>query len=337
MPTQAQDGSDWGLTGLILGEQGELYLERLLGAEFVQVLLEEGELIYLPVPGYPSAGHTYRLTSSADSVSKGSMLVDEHQIDVLDPADDYTISFRGVAPDGSFYLIYRLGDQRYVRYYSPDGELLGFARPSQGFRALHYDSDLYESDISVGPDGEAYALVSTDDQDVIVLRLSFSEELAPSPTPKPYLEPTPMTAMRSAWETPPAGAQAEDIARETLIAFFSRLDERQYTQAAELYGGGLEAFEPRFTQNGQNHPESDAQVREYLTSLSDDPEQFWQSACSTLLACLSIGNITEVERISETEFRFWVELTWEDGYKYVTNACCGGNPAITPVWLFPIR
>jgi hypothetical protein len=252
-------------------------------------------------------------------------MVNNQSFDVAGIEQHNYMVFLGTAPDGGFYVagMGAHSEDNAVQHYSEAGHLLGVARPPK--------NDFYAEDyhnLAVGPDGDLYALISLSDQDVVIVRLNFNDELPVLPTTTPFAEWTPMPPLSPAWETPPFGATNQEIAQNTVITFLALLDERRYTEAGELYGGGMEGFEPYC----EEYPD----FCTHLASLQDTPDQFWQAACSNLLACFSIGQIVEVETISETEFRFWVELIWEDGYKYVAHACCGGNPAITPfVWLYP--
>ncbi|RPI87283.1 MAG: hypothetical protein EHM41_05495 [Chloroflexi bacterium] len=315
------------LTGLALAEDGVLLLERLGGVEYVRMEPSGEEFALLPAPALTAFGHTYQVSKPDSSGRSREVLVDDTAVGIEGDENELLwVSIIGAAPDGSFYLLVGSGDTEHVRQYSLEGELLGMTRIP---KEHHFPTrtDIFFGEQAVGTDGQLYAVVSTEDQDILIVRIELSEELPPLPTPAPYVQPAPMGQLTPAWETPPAGASKEDIARETLIRFLSLLDQREYLQAAELYGGGMEGFE-KFR---AEHPE----FYEQMASLEEDPEQFWQSACSLLLACYLAGNIVSQEQISETEYEFWVELVWEDGYRYTSNGCCAPNNAQRPpVWQF---
>jgi len=329
------------ITGLAIGERGELLLELFSGLFVYQLLDPSGQFDLRELPGYQASGRLYRFTTNdtcqeclragppyseacASCNLQGPVFIDDRLIDIAGIEQNNFMSFLGVAPDGSFYVVGRThAEDRLVQHYAPDGRHLGYARPPQS----HLPVEIFDVDLAIGPDSALYSLVSLPDQDVAILRLDFTDQVPVFPTPTLSPEVTPMLPISPAWETPPVGASAQEIAQQTLIAFFFRLFNRQFVEAAPLYAGGMEAFAPACEQ----YPEACTQ----LAGLESDPNQFWEMACNNLLACFPIGDIIEVEQVSENEFRFWVELSWEQ-YRYTAHACCGGNPAYTPfMWLFP--
>jgi hypothetical protein len=172
----------------------------------------------------------------------------------------------------------------------------------------------------VGPDGALFALVSREDHSVDVLRLGFSVEPAISPEPglTPAISPVPLTPLLPAWATPPPDATDLEIARNTLLAFFTYLHGGEYTEAAALYGGPL-----------------DAVVVPDAESPPSDPGQFWEEACF-LLQCLRVAAVVEEEQIAPDEFRFVIEFMWDDGTLFKLGPCCGASEAdMPPVWRFP--
>ena len=320
---------DWYLTGLNINEDGVLFLEKSNGTGYVAMRWNEGEVEFGPLAAYEAYGHHYRfktpeIKAPEMTVERWTLLIDEREI-VLQGAEEelWIPGIIGAAPDGSVYLHVGIGYTAHVRHYSQDGKLIGMARVPEGFRSLLFGSDPYFSEMAVGPDGNLYELISTQDQDVMIVKVRWQAELARVPSPTPYPEFTfiPKSVMTPAWETPPAGTRPEVQAREALISFLYLLSEKQYLKAAAYYGGGMEGFE--FTR--QEHPD----FFDRVAALKGQTEQFWRLWCSGLLACFPVGNIASTDIISKTEFVFWVQLVYVDPvYYYASNSCCAANPAI---------
>jgi hypothetical protein len=161
-------------------------------------------------------------------------------------------------------------------------------------------------------------MVSRENHSVDVLRLGFAPELAVISEPAPTVSPVPLTPLLPAWVTPPEGATDLEIARNTLLSFFTYLHEGRYAEAAPLYGGPL-----------------DAVVVPDPESAGGDPGRFWEQACF-LLQCLLVADIVEEEQVAPDEFRFLVEFMWDDGTLVTLGPCCGASEAdMPPVWQFP--
>lgn len=321
---------DWDLTGLNMNEAGNLFLERNMGREFAAMRWNGGEVTFGPVGAYESYGHRYQVMSPEAASGHWVLRIDETEIVLQGDEPELWIGIIGAAPDGSVYLHAGLSDAAHVRHYSREGKLIGMARIPEGFRSLSFDTDLYIGELAVGPDGNLYGLVSMDDQDVMVVKVKWQDQLArlPTPTHFPDRTLTPKRVITPAWETPPAGTRPEEQAREALISFLYLLSEKQYLKAAAYYGGGMEGF--AFLRQEY------ADFFDRIAVLEGQPEQFWSSWCSTLLACYPVGNFVETDVISETEFVFWIQLVSEDPeVYYASNSCCAANPAVkAPVWQF---
>lgn len=324
---------------ITLGSKGELLFETLgdcTGLE--QIVSAQGELLPEARSEYEWAGHRYALkTNQGESCSyTGDILVDGQIVATIPEAQNYIgygLALLGAAADGSFYVQIGFGmDQGIIQHYALDGTLIGQARPP----VIFFQGDLEKRLVAIGPDGEAYALVSQLNQNVEIVRLHFTTNLSPTATPVEGLlamsTPVPVSP---AWETPPPGASDEDIARETLIRFLWLLSEKRYTEAAQLYGGSYEI-----------PPALAALEAEGIINLSDfpanlAPEEYWEEVCSgPILACLPVATVRETEGMGEDTFRFWVEQVME----------VEGNPAIftspflmwsmyipqyPPAWVFP--
>ncbi|MEW5872837.1 MAG: hypothetical protein AB1894_26495 [Chloroflexota bacterium] len=319
---------DWFLTGLSLNENGSLFLERHSGTDYVALQWSGGQVAFGQDAAYEAYGHRYRIRMPKSTAGRWAVWIDEREI-ALQGDEIYNTEIIGVAPDGSVYLYMGPGGEAHVRHYSLEGALLGMARVPESPRSISSWTDVYFSEMTVGPDGELYVLVSTQDQEVVIVQVGWQAELdrLPTPTPFDYPTPTPMSVIAPAWETPPAGARPEEQARQALISFLYLLSEKQYSKAAAFYGGGMQGFE--FLR--QEHADFFAR----MAALEGEPEQFWSSWCSGLLACYPVGNILDVDSLSDTAFVFWVHLVFEDQTIYASNTCCAANPAIkAPVWLF---
>lgn len=336
----------YGLDGLGLSQEGEPLLERYGGIFFSRLDLSESTPSFQEIPAYISESRTYRMSSSefceacfingypfSDAcgacIVQGPLLLNGRPVDIRDIEQNLYMRFLGAARDGVFYTAGRSAWQDIVvQKFSADGQQIGLARlPANFVDVMSYQN------IRVRPDGEVYAMLALEGQDQVIVRLVFTPTLAalPTPTPAPEEEELPpgLPPLR------PAAAEAafqspREQARQALIAFFSLLSERRYSEAASLYGGGTEQFTDLCTDNPQF-------CQEHLEDLQQAPHLFWQNACSLLLACLPLGEITEVEQVSAAEFRFWAIHVWEDGYRYTARGCChAGDAALfRPVWLFP--
>ena len=61
-------------------------------------------------------------------------------------------------------------------------------------------------------------------------------------TSTPYISPTPLTPLLPTWTVTPAGANDLDLARYTLLTFFTLLHDGRYTEAVPLYGGSYDGM-----------------------------------------------------------------------------------------------
>ena len=162
----------------------------------------------------------------------------------------------------------------------------------------------------------------------IVLATFFSLSAcgpAPHPTPTPTAAqrpptPTPLTATA----TPAAMAtlalvsieerQPLDLARETLVRFFSLLNEGRYAEAVGFYGGGYEIF------RGWNP-----------TIAPNDYAKLLECGCTVNgLQCLKVKEIVTEEEVSPVEFRFTVRFMNDDGSLFTRGPCCGATEEEMP-------
>jgi hypothetical protein len=157
---------------------------------------------------------------------------------------------------------------------------------------------------------------STPDQNVIPQELiDDSNQLLECNAPTP----TPLTPLLPTWTVTPAGASNLDLARYTLLTFFTLLHDGRYSEAMLLYGGDYDTMRER---NPEIPPE--------------DYAALWQAACTRQSPCLLVANVVDEKSIAQDEFEFVVEFVWIDGTLFRLGPCCGATEAeIPPVWQFP--
>ncbi len=116
--------------------------------------------------------------------------------------------------------------------------------------------------------------------------------------------------------------QLESSAELALINFFTYLNQKNYHQASEVYGGPYD------------------QLVGYNPSLSEaDKEGLLQAGCEfNGLMCLSILKSRLVEANSADEHLFEVEFANPDGSLFVLGPCCGASEEeMPPVSTFTVR
>ncbi len=173
-----------GLSGISLGDQGEVLLEREGGANVHQFLDINGN----PVQAAPTKGHFHNgklysahpsgLTSA--NPKQGTIQAGDITIEVNTTDDLGTLRILGFGPDNSFYVVLEelaqnpnLQVDKTIRHYDAQGKLIGMARVPLAEQYTYVAHDL-----TIGPDGSVYALATYPDH-VEVLRLSFVLELDP--------------------------------------------------------------------------------------------------------------------------------------------------------------
>ncbi len=131
--------------------------------------------------------------------------------------------------------------------------------------------------------------------------------------------PTPLSPLRPTWTVTPPGATDLDMARHTLLTFFTLLHDGRYAEAVPLYGGSYDGMR-------NNNP----------VIPPDDYAALFESSCTNQRPCLLVANIVEEEKVSESEFKFLVEFVWIDGTLYKRGPCCGATETeMPPDWPFP--
>lgn len=309
-----------GLTGIALAQDGALLIELAGGAALYQLFDQNGRVAPQLLEGYTFKDQLFRVStapfSKNASIYAGNVTL---EIDAVKPIGGLWVL--GAAPDGSFYVEKYVmpeeagnSGERQVQRYSPKGELLGIARPLA--------SAIYaEQDLVVGPDGLVYQLVSNPDHSVQVIRLGFKPgELAQAgPSAAPTFAPTALTPLLPTWTVTPVGVSDLDLARHTLLTFFTLLHDGRYAEATPLYGGPYDMMR-------EQNPDIPA----------DDYAALWQAVCTRQTLCLSLARIVDEKAVAQDEFEFVVEFVWRDGTLFKFSPCCGATEAeMPPVWQFP--
>jgi hypothetical protein len=91
------------------------------------------------------------------------------------------------------------------------------------------------------------------------------------------------------WTMTPVGASDLDMARHTLLTFFTLLHDGGYDEAALLYGGSYDDIRVQ-------NPDV----------LANDYAALWQAACTRQIPCLLVVHITkEVKSLGKTSSLWW--------------------------------
>ncbi len=308
---------------LWLSEGGELWITDPTLSGPYQFLDASGEVVVKHLEGYMYGGHLYGVLSQEFGQSIVAY-VDEVQIEITPMTPNSQLSggdWLGVMPNGGFYVAVweevqdtdsAIGPFRHVVHaYNVAGQSLGVALLPEN--AVFVD---FNRDLEVGSNGELYALVSREDHSVDILRVGFMAQILPLSEATPPPKPTLLTPLYPAWTTPPPDATDLEIARETLLAFFTALHDGRYADAVNYYGGDYESL-------WSWDPDTDP----------NDYARLWEHAP---LMYLLVSNIFEETPIAPNEFLFIVEFMWDDGTRFQFGPCCGASEAdMPPVWQFP--
>jgi len=134
-------------------------------------------------------------------------------------------------------------------------------------------------------------------------------DVASLPTPTPIMisacTPTNKT------ETSSEGLKK---ARNTLTTFFELLNQREYEEAAALYGGDYRGL----------------QESNILIDPKDHPALLAAGCEMNGLRCLKVKRIVDEKVVSLAEYHFTVEFLNPDGSLFVRGPCCGGNATDFP-------
>jgi hypothetical protein len=129
--------------------------------------------------------------------------------------------------------------------------------------------------------------------------------------PTPTSEIIPACTPANQTETSSEGLEK---ARNALTTFFELLHQREYEEAAALYGGdyqGLRDSNPLLA------------PQDYVALLTNGCE-------INGLQCLQVKRIVDEKVVSVAEYHFTVEFLNQDGSLFVRGPCCGGNATDFP-------
>jgi hypothetical protein len=297
-----------GVFELLIGEGGELLANSING--YYELADAAGRTVTRPLDHISYNGHKYTVGNYDEASGRVPVFVDGSPLEL--PEDFFAAAspFVGFNPDGTFALAgYRqIGEAQLdyqVLYYDASGNPLLSAR--QAPQTFYKD---WNHHLAFGPDGYVYQLLSNPDHSVEVVRLGFDRSLPPV-TPVPQITPTPLTVLEP--EEPVTTDEVQ--ASKALLAFFTNLSAGNFAEAVPYFGGDVSEF-PRAPLPG----ETDA--------------AYWENLCE-ILWCLPIAEVTDMEKISEDEYIFYIVFMAPDGRRFEIGACCGGDPAATPpVWQF---
>lgn len=173
-----------GLSGISLGDQGEVLVEREGGAKVQQFLDIHGN----PVQAAPTKGHFHngKLYSAHPSglasanPKQGTIQAGNITMDVNTTHDLGTLRILGFGPDNSFYVVLEelaqnpnLQVDKTIHHYDAEGNLIGMARVPLAEQYIYVAHGL-----TIGSDGAVYALATYPDR-VEVFHLAFVSELDP--------------------------------------------------------------------------------------------------------------------------------------------------------------
>lgn len=173
-------------------------------------------------------------------------------------------------------------------------------------------SDMQPQDLDTRPPDELQKPAPSPSQLSTVPALSTDDTL---PTKMPAPSTTPLSPLRPASDTPPADGTGLEIARHTLLRFFTYLHDGRYAEAAPLWGG-----------NYQDMP---------ILTESEDPARAWENNCGVLM-CMLVSAVVEETKVAPGEFVFVIEFVTDEGLLFRRGACCGASEAEMPTtWQWP--
>jgi len=173
-----------GLTGISLGEQGELLVERGFGERVTQLLNEKGNLIdKIETNGYFRNSILYSANTNglaSANPKHGTINIGSETIEIDTTNDLGGIHILGFGVNEDFYVILEelalnpaIQVDQTIRHYDKKGYLLGISR-----MPLDEQYTYVAQNLAIGPDGNIYALATRPDH-VDILRLNFFQKLSP--------------------------------------------------------------------------------------------------------------------------------------------------------------
>lgn len=172
-------GLENGLSGIAIGENGELLIELENGAQVYQLVDQNGDISQVLLNGYTHNGRLYSVPKSNDSKSK-FITVGNTTVKVEFTNKLGGLHLNKVNSDGSFYITMEevvsdpeIQVDQTIRYYSDAGKLL-----SQTRVPIKKDCTYIAHNIAIGPDKAVYTMTTRSDG-VKIQRLRFSKSIKP--------------------------------------------------------------------------------------------------------------------------------------------------------------
>lgn len=304
--THTQEGNVMpGLWHIPFIDGDAIYLDGPVG--IVAMAVKDGNASFQQVSGYTLGGRVYT------EVEHG-LMVNNLRVGMKLLQPDHFLNsawLLGITSDGSFYV--RVDESnndqgkseppdQFVRRYSSTGDLLGIA-------LLPLPELDQIQDVTMGPDGNVYALYSRTNHSVEVLRLRFASGVAPLLSPiTVYLQP----AFKPLLPSGTIPVTDQDAAREAMLTFFSDLAARHYDEAVNLFGGSYEIYKT---------------MDESISA--DQPAMAWQNICQ-MEFCLDVSDILDSRQVAADEYEFLVGFVTDNGIRFDYSICCG-NFQPTPI------
>ncbi|MDC0708910.1 hypothetical protein POL68_10570 [Stigmatella sp. ncwal1] len=182
------------VTGVALGERGNLLVESDYGARFEQLLDRDGRVARAAVAGLSREGVSYQASPadlSQNEAHTGTLTVGGRTVSVSVPNDLGGLRVLSVGSDGGFFakldevaLVSDFRVDQTVRRYDREGRLLGMARVPLAERYTYV-----QANVATAPDGDAFILHTTR-EGAEIQRLVFRQTL-PSILPVVRERPVP--------------------------------------------------------------------------------------------------------------------------------------------------
>lgn len=185
-------------------------------------------------------------------------------------------------------------------------DVIGQIAPQKKYPVIGKHVDWWLVDLGNHQSAWVYAPVSVTS---FVGNANSVPEIASPPTPT--AEIIPVCTPTNQNET---SAKGLEKARSTLTEFFELLNQRDYEEAAALYGGD---YQP---------------LREWNILIDPkDRAALLATGCEINgLQCLRVKRIVDEKAVSLAEYHFTVEFMNQDGSLFVRGPCCGGNATDFP-------
>jgi len=177
-----------GVTGIALGDGGEVTLEWALGETLTQLIDARGQVTWSDLDGYLQDGRLYLgdpVNIMSEVTNSGAVSANGRTVEIQVSHQLAGLRILGINDDGSFYV---LADDlisgpafevdQTIHQYSLQGDLVGSTRVPEEVRYAPVAHEL-----ALGPDGSVY-MMRAQPQYVEILLLAFAEELAPLEPPR---------------------------------------------------------------------------------------------------------------------------------------------------------